>query len=171
MSRFAICDDDSQFASLLKEALITNLNRRNISFEILSFDSPSSLISRFEQGESFDLLFLDIVFQDTTGIQTARRLRSFRIDTDIIFLSSSSDYALESFDVSPLHYLIKSPKLEKLEEALDRFFDKHAEQNFYVKSREGILALPVSDILFFEIYGHDLSVHLTSGENHTFSER
>lgn len=77
--------------------------------------------------------------------------------------------ALESFDVSPLHYLIKSPKLEKLEEALDRFFDKHAEQNFYVKSREGILALPVSDILFFEIYGHDLSVHLTSGENHTFS--
>lgn len=85
MYRFAICDDDSQFASLLKEALITNLNRRNISFEILSFDSPSSLISRFEQGESFDLLFLDIVFQDTTGIQTARRLRSFRIDTDIIF--------------------------------------------------------------------------------------
>lgn len=169
MYRFAICDDDSQFASLLKEALITNLNRRNISFEILSFDSPSSLISRFEQGESFDLLFLDIVFQDTTGIQTARRLRSFRIDTDIIFLSSSSDYALESFDVSPLHYLIKSPKLEKLEEALDRFFDKHAEQNFYVKSRKGILALPVSDILFFEIYGHDLSVHLTSGENHTFS--
>lgn len=166
MYRFAICDDDSQFASLLKEALITNLNRRNISFEILSFDSPSSLISRFEQGESFDLLFLDIVFQDTTGIQTARRLRSFRIDTDIIFLSFSSDYALESFDVSPLHYLIKSPKLE---EALDRFFDKHAEQNFYVKSREGILALPVSDILFFEIYGHDLSVHLTSGENHTFS--
>jgi len=163
MYRFAICDDDSQFASLLKEALITNLNRRNISFEILSFDSPSSLISRFEH------LFLDIVFQDTTGIQTARRLRSFRIDTDIIFLSSSSDYALESFDVSPLHYLIKSPKLEKLEEALDRFFDKHAEQNFYVKSREGILALPVSDILFFEIYGHDLSVHLTSGENHTFS--
>ena len=170
MYRFAICDDDSQFASLLKEALITNLNRRNISFEILSFGlSLSSLISRFEQGESFDLLFLDIVFQDTTGIQTARRLRSFRIDTDIIFLSSSSDYALESFDVSPLHYLIKSPKLEKLEEALDRFFDKHAEQNFYVKSREGILALPVSDILFFEIYGHDLSVHLTSGENHTFS--
>ena len=32
MYRFAICDDDSQFASLLKEALITNLNRRNISF-------------------------------------------------------------------------------------------------------------------------------------------
>ena len=30
MYRFAICDDDSQFASLLKEALITNLNRRNI---------------------------------------------------------------------------------------------------------------------------------------------
>ena len=169
MYRFAICDDDSQFASLLKEALITNLNRRNISFEILSFDSPSSLISRFEQGESFDLLFLDIVFQDTTGIQTARRLRSFRTDTDIIFLSSSSDYALEIFDVSPLHYLIKLPKLEKLDEALDRFFDKHVDQSFYIKSREGILALPVSDILFFEIYGHDLSVHLTSGENHTFS--
>ena len=42
MYRFAICDDDSQFASLLKEALITNLNRRNISFEILSFDSGVS---------------------------------------------------------------------------------------------------------------------------------
>lgn len=41
MYRFAICDDDSQFASLLKEALITNLNRRNISFEILSGVSQS----------------------------------------------------------------------------------------------------------------------------------
>ena len=76
---------------------------------------------------------------------------------------------MESFDVSPLHYLIKTDKLEKLEEALDRFFDKHADQSFYIKSREGILALPVSEILFFEIYGHDLSVHLISGENHTFS--
>lgn len=169
MYRFAICDDDPQFAALLKEALISRLNSRNIVFEISSFDTPSDLISRFEQGEPFDLLFLDIVFQDTTGIQMARRLRSFHTDTDIIFLSSSSDYALESFDVSPLHYLIKTNKLEKLEEALDRFFDKHADQSFYIKSREGILALPVSDILFFEIYGHDLSVHLISGENHTFS--
>lgn len=169
MYRFAICDDDPQFAALLKEALISRLNSRNIAFEISSFDTPSDLISRFEQGEPYDLLFLDIVFQDTTGIQTARRLRSFHTDTDIIFLSSSSDYALESFDVSPLHYLIKTDKLEKLEEALDRFFDKHADQSFYIKSREGILALPVSEILFFEIYGHDLSVHLISGENHTFS--
>ena len=169
MYRFAICDDDPQFAALLKEALISQLNSRNIAFEISSFDTPSDLISCFEQGEPYDLLFLDIVFQDTTGIQTARRLRSFHTDTDIIFLSSSSDYALESFDVSPLHYLIKTDKLEKLEEALDRFFDKHADQSFYIKSREGILALPVSEILFFEIYGHDLSVHLISGENHTFS--
>ncbi|CDD35290.1 lytTr DNA-binding region [Roseburia sp. CAG:309] len=169
MYRFAICDDDPQFAALLKEALISQLNNRNIAFEISFFDTPSDLISRFEQEEPYDLLFLDIVFQDTTGIQMARRLRSFHTDTDIIFLSSSSDYALESFDVSPLHYLIKTDKLEKLEEALDRFFDKHADQSFYIKSREGILSLPVSEILFFEIYGHDLSVHLISGENHTFS--
>ena len=135
MYRFAICDDDSQFASLLKEALITNLNRRNISFEILSFDSPSSLISRFEQGESFDLLFLDIVFQDTTGIQTARRLRSFRIDTDIIFLSSSSDYALESFDVSPLHYLSNHQNWKNWKKRLTAFLT-NMQSKIFTSNRE-----------------------------------
>lgn len=169
MYKLAICDDDAHFASQLKEALTSSLHKRNITFELVTFDNPADLISYYENGNSFDLLFLDIVFTDTTGIKTARTLRSFNADSDIIFLSSSSDYALESFDVSPLHYLIKSNKLEKLEEALERFFQKHTELSFYIKSREGILALPISDILYFEIYGHNLSVHLSSGESHTFS--
>ncbi|MGN1206052.1 MAG: LytR/AlgR family response regulator transcription factor [Eubacterium sp.] len=169
MYKFAICDDDTRFTSLFKEILVSRLHGRSISFELLSFDTPSDLIACFENNELFDLVFLDVVFQDTTGIKTAHKLRSFNTNTDIVFISSSSDYALESFDVSPLHYLIKSESLEKLDEALDRFFNKHTVQSFYIKSREGILALPLSDILFFEIYGHDLSVHLKSGITHTFS--
>ena len=101
MYKLAICDDDAHFASQLKEALTSSLHKRNIAFELVTFDNPADLISYYENGNSFDLLFLDIVFTDTTGIKTARTLRSFNADSDIIFLSSSSDYALESFDVSP----------------------------------------------------------------------
>lgn len=170
MYKIAICDDDTQFGTSLEKVLTSRLQERNVAFELTVFQNPSELLAAFENDGTFHLIFMDILYeQHTNGIEIARKIRSFHTDTDIVFLSYSSDYALESYEVSPLHYIIKSHVMEKIEEALNRFFSKHSEQSFYIKTREGILSLPVSDILYFEIYGHNLSVYLKSGESHTFS--
>lgn len=170
MYKIAICDDDTQFGTSLEKVLTSRLQERNVAFELTVFQNPSELLAAFENDGTFHLIFMDILYeQHTNGIEIARKIRSFHTDTDIVFLSYSSDYALESYEVSPLHYIIKSHVMEKIEEALNRFFNKHSEQNFYIKTREGILSVPVSDILYFEIYGHNLSVYVKSGKSHTFS--
>lgn len=171
MYKIAICDDNTQFSTSLEKVLTSRLQERNVGFELTVFQDPSELLAAFENDGTFHLIFLDILYEKhpANGIEIARKIRSFHTNTDFVFLSYSSDYALESYEVSPLHYIIKSPVMEKLEDALNRFFNKHSEQNFYIKTREGILSLPVSDILYFEIYGHNISVYVKSGKSHTFS--
>lgn len=150
MYKIAICDDNTQFGTSLEKALTSRLQERNVGFELTVFQDPSELLAAFENDGTFHLIFLDILYEKhhANGIEIARKIRSLHTNTDIVFLSYSSDYALESYEVSPLHYIIKSPDMEKIEEALNRFFNKHSEQNFYIKTREGILSLPHS------LYGH-----------------
>jgi two-component SAPR family response regulator len=47
-----------------------------------------------------------------TGIQAARELRWNQPDAQIIFATSESSYALESFDVNPINYILKPREME-----------------------------------------------------------
>lgn len=53
------------------------------------------------------------------GIQAARELRWNQPEAQIIFATSEESFALESFDVNPINYILKPVKKEKLFETLD----------------------------------------------------
>lgn len=66
-------------------------------------DSAEAAID-FLSGNDVDLLFLDIQMPGMTGMELARRLPE---KTMVIFTTAYSDFALESYEVDAVDYLMK----------------------------------------------------------------
>ena len=69
--------------------------------------------------EPFHIILLDILMPLLNGMDTARELRQYDKTVKIIFLTSSPEFALESYDVKAYSYLLKPVTYEKLEETLN----------------------------------------------------
>ena len=139
------------------------MNARKVSFHLSFFNDPSALLQAMDNGSIFHLLFLDIYYDSEKGIQFARLLRERNDKTDIIFMTALSSYAAESYDAAPLHYLIKPIQPDKLDTALARFLKKNVPQNLHLITARGHFRTPIRDVLYFEIYGHNIVIHLADG--------
>lgn len=61
-----------------------------------------------------ELLFLDTYMKELNGMETARRIRGLECKVPIVFLTSSRDFAVESYEVHASGYLLKPFEKEKL---------------------------------------------------------
>lgn len=168
MYEIAVCDDDHVFLSSFKPMLKKVLDIRHIDYHLSFFHDPSALLDEMKNGHKFHLLFLDIYYDTGRGLSFAKTLREKNDQTDIIFMTTISGYALECYDVAPLHYLLKPIDPKKLETAVTRFLEKNAHLKLHFMTANGHLYVPIADILYFEIYGHKIVIHLSDGTKESY---
>ena len=135
MYQFFICDDDSSFTSELESMLSEMLKEHGIAFHIRQFSDPAQVLDALKLGASCDLLFLDILFGREKGVSFAKLLRERNWDIELVFISSTSQYALDSYDVYPLHYLLKPVSPDQLCVVLERFLERHTPHLLYLSFR------------------------------------
>ena len=100
----AICDDTAEDIAILSEALYAY----DHSFDIVSYTDGQTLIDDFlDCKHTIDILFLDIYMPGLSGMSVAAELRRRDIQSPIIFLTTSTDHALEAFGVGATQYLVK----------------------------------------------------------------
>lgn len=120
MLRIALCDDEenqlNQAAAMLNAYLIS---RPDLSGQVELFHGGSTLLARMEEAGGFDLYVLDILMPELSGIDTGRRLRALGDGGEIIYLTSSNDFAADSYDVHAFFYLLKPVNEGKLFQVLD----------------------------------------------------
>ena len=163
--KLAICDDDIDFAASLKSFLYGFFRDRETDCSVDVFDNVLTLDSAVDSGAEYDLVILDILFENGNGMDYAKRLRARKCKFDIIFISSCREYAIESYDADSLYYILKPANPEKLTAALNRFLQKHAPVYINLNTTRGLIKVDLSDILYFEIYGHRLSLCKRDGTN------
>lgn len=120
MLRIAICDDEEK--QLHETAALVNSylqSRPHLHGHTELFRSGGELLIRAESGECFDLYVLDILMPELSGIDTGRRLRALGDGGEIVYLTSSKDFAADSYDVRAFFYLLKPLEDMKLFEVLD----------------------------------------------------
>lgn len=69
--------------------------------------SPFDLLAETEKGTRFDVILLDVLMPGETGIDAATEIRKFDRNVKIIFLTSSSEYAVQSYSVEAFYYQLK----------------------------------------------------------------
>ncbi|KHD36701.1 chemotaxis protein CheY [Clostridium acetobutylicum] len=110
-----IVDDDKAMFLIIKKMLSKIPNVEVIGM----FDKLSSTMKFLEDNE-VDLAFLDIKISGDNGIDLAKQIAKLERQINIVFISSYKEFALDSFDVFPLDYIVKPVSQEKLERAIDR---------------------------------------------------
>jgi len=71
MFRIAICDDEPAVCSQIETILLNYSEESNLDIEIQVFYSGEELCKFLEDGEGFDLIFLDIELKLINGIEVA----------------------------------------------------------------------------------------------------
>ena len=110
MLRLAICDDMPDFSNHTKH-LIERWNVDNLVIEV--FDNGDSLIAA-HVANPFDIILLDIIMPLLNGIDTAAEIRKSDKTVKIIFLTSSSEFAIDSYSGKATNYLLKPVVAERL---------------------------------------------------------
>lgn len=110
----AICDDEITELEALSALLDLYKRENRAEIKIHSFRSGFSLLDAIDHGTCFDIIILDIIMPKENGIEIARELRKKQENIEIIFLTSSPEYAVESYEVNANNYILKPLQKEKL---------------------------------------------------------
>ncbi len=165
MLKIAVCDDDhgqrDMICALLKSYLAT---RPGLGGQVSAFSDGEALLSGAEEG--FDLCLLDILMPGLNGIQTGLALRAQGADCQIIYLSASDEFALDSYEVGAFFYLVKPFDTQKLFHVLDRAvdrLDRLRHQAVVIHTRQGIHRMLLTNIRYAERLGRAVRYHCTDG--------
>ena len=162
MRKIAICDDES----VEREQLSNILQSTSFApIEPYCFESGESILFEYNRGQSdFELVFLDIYMDGMNGMETARALRSQGYRGAIVFLTTSKDFAVESYEVEAFDYLIKPPSKERVEKLLYKLFSQTERPSICLLVEREKRYIYLDEIAYFESRNHDVLVHLVSGE-------
>lgn len=168
MLEIAFCDDDIDELSNMEQLINLYREERNLNFEYAVFPNGLELISTLEKGKRFDIYCLDIIMPGFTGIDVAKEIRGFDKTTPILFFTSSPEFALDSYSVKAINYVLKPISKEKLfftfDEVLEQIKTQNNEDTIIVKSNKGIQKILISNMVFAEVIGRNVLYHLRSGK-------
>ncbi len=164
MLKIAICDDDIRELSRISKLLNRYREEKKIPLKYEAFSNALELLENL-RSSVYDILLLDILMPGLNGMQAAHEIRGFDNEIKIIFLTSSPEFAVESYAVDAHYYLMKPGTEEKLFPILDRlFFDaQKAEEALHIKSSSGIMRIPFNKLEYLEVMSKKLFFHLIDG--------
>jgi DNA-binding LytR/AlgR family response regulator len=151
--------DDEPLARQGMAMLIGNMPNLKL---IDSFSNPLDAISTL-QNQAIDLLFLDINMPEMNGLDFMKSLKNAPL---VIFTTAYPQYALDSYELDAIDYLLKPIRLERFVKAVnkaqnytDLLASKEEKSNqiesvsddfLYIKSDRKYFKIFFKDILFIE---------------------
>lgn len=140
------------------------------SIDFLRFEkgfTGTSSALQFLEKNPVDLLFLDINMPSMSGIDFFKSLDHKPM---LIFTTSYSEYALNSYDLGAIDYLLKPFTFERFKKAVERanetfnlIFNASISEKakfLMLKADLGVVKVPLNDVLFIEGLDNYLKIHL-----------
>ena len=166
MLRIAVCDDEQTYLDKTRAMLEQYAAAHDIEITAEAFSNPCALLDCIEVGERHDIYLLDIYMPGVSGMSVATDLRSKGVRSPIIFLTSSTEHAVEAFGVDATHYLLKPYTQQNFFAAMDKAMQSisaHAEESIVLKIGGEYQNVPVDRILYCEAAGNYQRLWVTDG--------
>lgn len=168
MLNICLCDDDVNVLNYYSSRISDLSDKENYAFKIETFRSGESLIFELEDNPNrFNIIIIDILMKNINGIEATKILRKYGYSGIIIFLTSSKEFALDSFRVEPLNYILKNDS----DDRFNNIFLKAAEQvyknsnkNIIILSKPQSKVINLDTIIYMESLNKKVILHKISGE-------
>lgn len=137
---------------------LENLTRHLSSIKymkVIAKCKNSLIASEYLKEHKIDVIFLDIQMPGKTGVQLAKEIAK---DTMIIFTTAYEKYALESYNLNAIDYILKPIDFDRLKIACDKAFELYSLKNnqkkesgfIMVKSEYQQFKINFSDVVYIE---------------------
>lgn len=131
---------------------------------VKTFTQPKDALAYLENFPA-DLLFLDINMPSLNGIDLYKSLSK---ETMVIFTTAYSEYAVQSYELNAIDYLLKPFTQERFEQATtkarDYFQYTHQKQSttnyLFIRADYSLVKINLEDILFIEGLDDYIKVHI-----------
>ena len=167
MLKIAVCDDEQTYLDNTLTMLEQYAAEHDMKIAAEPFMNPSALLDKIESGERHDIYLLDIYMPGVSGMSVATELRSRGVRSPIIFLTSSTEHAVEAFGVDATHYLLKPYTRQNFFAAIDKAMQSiftHAEESIVLKIGGEYQNVPVDRILYCESAGNYQQLWMRDGD-------
>lgn len=160
--------DDEPLAIKIIERFVVEIPRLQLVTTCQSAVEASEVLKK----EKIDLIFLDINMPLLTGIDFVKSLRQ---PPGIIFTTAYRNYAVESYELNVVDYLVKPIAFTRFFKAINKFIEQqntpivepattHAATQsidyLYVNSNKKYLKVVFADILYIESVKDYIRIHL-----------
>lgn len=150
--------DDEPLAREGIELLVKSSGQLNL---VTSFNNGTTA-GKFLVDNEIDLIFLDINMPGMSGIEFAEKLDK---KTLVIFITAYAEYALKSYELDAIDYLVKPVSKLRFEQAIQKALDYHkllvtennkeniesvSTDHIFIKSERKYYKLIFKDILYIE---------------------
>ena len=163
MLRIAICDDIKDCVQQVAD-MVDNWSNKPENTICQCFDNGDDLLNA-HLVMPFDIILLDIVMPLENGIEVAREIRQNDKNVKIVFLTSSPEFAIDSYTVKANNYLLKPVDPQKLHQCLDECYTDILDRKkaISIKSTTGIHHVKLHTIEHIEAQGKLVLFTLSGG--------
>lgn len=161
MIKIGICDDEPDCLNNIIQMITQWMETNNMFVQLFSYNNGDALITKCKK-EKLDIIFLDIMMPLLNGMDTAKELRDIDKTVLIVFLTSSPEFALDSYSVRATDYCLKPIVYSKIEEILDECAAtlKQEAKNIVFKTSCGYEKLYFHDIEYIEVQNKQVLFYL-----------
>jgi DNA-binding LytR/AlgR family response regulator len=164
----AICDDSADDRESLRRALRAFAAENTLDMQIVCAEDGVVLLSLEPKLLSeIELIFLDIYMEHSNGFDVAKALRAKGVTVPIVFLTSSPDFAVQSYEVEAFSYLLKSAPQHKLKSLMERFLQSYRPRSIFLAGRLFVQ----EDIVFAESDLKNVTIYFRDGTSARVREK
>ena len=174
MYYIGICDDGENTCFELERMILSYAEQKSMDLKTAVWYTGESLCSYLKEGNSLDVLFLDIELWKMTGIEAGKFIRD-RLDDrrmQIVYISGKASYAQSLFKTQPLDFLVKPIDQSQINEVLElaaKILGRN-ETKFAYQSGRDYFYIPYGEIRYFVSEGRKIRVVTVRGEKEFYGK-
>ena len=161
--RIAITDDLNSEREKLSSAIIAPFEKVGLNVgNIDEYTSGEGLLKQFSAGK-YDLIFLDIYMGGMSGVETAKRIRAIDKNVMLVFVTTSNEFASESYALRANFYLLKPIRSDSVRQLAETVAQQLMNTGCVAALPDGTV-IPLSSLVYTSCSGHYVNVYLGGSE-------
>lgn len=156
--KIAIIDDILECRSDIKNHMESYKEQNFINevLEIYEFENGEKFLSTFIP-EQYDIIFIDYYLNEITGMDIAHKVRQDDPYVVLIFITSSREHAVESYEVRASGYLVKPYDYDSFQKTLYYARIHKIQENRFIHIENDKILL--KSIIWCDRSGHYVQLH------------
>lgn len=132
---------------------------------VLEICQTAEACRAYLKSEMPDLVFMDIFMAETSGVVLAREIRSLSTDVQLVFLTSSNEFAAESYEVGAMDYILKPTTQSQVKKVFENYIKTRKSQRRYILVKRGRDEVKIEEagIFYVRTIGNETSIHTKTG--------